>query len=123
MVFSPLNQEQLREILELELRQVQMRILQTAKVPFLLRVEAAGREFLLGEGVDQRYGARHLKRAIEKYLVCPLANLLASGQVRPGDILRIDWDKHASQLAFWKESRESEPHYAASLVPIKRWQL
>jgi len=50
VVFSPLNQEQLCEILELELRQVQMRILQTAKVPFLLRVEAAGSEFLLGEG-------------------------------------------------------------------------
>jgi len=70
------------------------------------------------------YGARHLKRAIEKYLVCALANLLASGQVRTGDILRIDWDKHAGQLAVWKESRESEPdHYAAWLVPIKRWQL
>jgi len=85
VVFSPLNREQLCEILELELRQVQMRILQTAKVPFLFRVGAAGREFLLGEGADARYGARHLKRAIEKYLVCPLANLLASGQVRMGD--------------------------------------
>ena len=62
MVFNPLNREQLCEILELELRQVQMRILQTAKVPFLFRVGAAGREFLLGEGAHARYGARHLKR-------------------------------------------------------------
>ena len=114
MVSSPLNQEQLCEIPELELRQVRMSIFQTAKVPFLLRVEAAGREFLLGEGVDPRYGARHLKRAIEKYLVCPLANLLARAQVRTGDVLCVDWDKHASHLAFWKEGRESEPdRYAA----------
>ena len=56
MVFSPLNQEQLREILELELRQVQMRILQTAKVLFLFRVGAAGREFLLRERAEAGYG-------------------------------------------------------------------
>src|SRR5215469_9190493 len=92
VVFSPLNQEQLCEILELELRQVQMRILQTAKVPFLFHVGAAGKEFLLGEGVDPRYGARHLKRAIEKYLVYPLANLLATSQRRTGDMLCVDSD-------------------------------
>ena len=62
VAFSPLNREQLCEILEVELHQVQMRILQTAKVPFLFRVGAADREFLLGEEVDARDGARHFAK-------------------------------------------------------------
>jgi len=44
-------------------------------------VTDAGRHFLLQEGTDQRYGARHLKRAIERHVVYPLANLLATDQV------------------------------------------
>ena len=40
-----------------------------------------------------KYGARHLKRAIEKFVVYPLANLLATEQIRFGDMLVIDWDE------------------------------
>lgn len=108
VVFNPLSHEQLRAILELELHQVQMRVLQTAKVQFLFRVRAAGKEFLLTEGTDPRSGARHLKRAVERYLVCPMANLLATGQVRTGDMLCIDWDRRAGRLVFWNEGRVSE---------------
>ncbi len=48
------------------------------------------KSFLLHEGTDPKYGARHLKRAIERHLVFPLANLVATGQVRLGDFIRID---------------------------------
>src|SRR6516162_1595759 len=96
VVFNPLSHEQLLAILELELRQVQMRVLQTAKVQFQFRVRAAGKEFLLTEGTDRRYGARHLKRAVERYVVCALANLLATGQVGTGDMLCIDWEDRKS---------------------------
>src|SRR6202451_539610 len=75
VVFHPLQREQLEEVLEIELGQVQQRVLETAKGQFLFRVTPAGRGFLLQEGTDQRYGARHLKRAIERYVVYPLANL------------------------------------------------
>ena len=46
--------------------------------------------FLLQEGTDSKYGARHLKRAIERHLVFPLANLVATGQVKLGDFVRVD---------------------------------
>jgi hypothetical protein len=98
-----LNREQLAEVLEIELRQVQKRVLETASGQFLFRVTDAGREFLLHEGTDQRYGARHLKRAIERRVVFPMANLLATGQVKAGDVLCIDWDPRVGGLAFWKE--------------------
>jgi ATP-dependent Clp protease ATP-binding subunit ClpA len=103
VVFHPLNREQLAEVLEIELREVQKRVLETANGQFLFRVTDAGREFLLHEGTDQRYGARHLKRAIEQRVVFPMANLLATGQVKAGDMLCIDWDPRVGGLAFWKE--------------------
>src|SRR5712691_1272021 len=92
VVFHPLNREQLDEVLEIELGQVQKRVLDSTARPFLFRVTDAGRDFLLQEGTDQRYGARHLKRAIERHVVYPLANLLATDQVSLGDLVRIDWD-------------------------------
>jgi len=102
-VFHPLQREQLQEVLDIELGQVQQRVLDTAKGQFLFRVTEAGREFLLQEGTDQRYGARHLKRAIERHVVYPLANLLATDQVSLGDLVRIDWDESHKQLTFVRE--------------------
>jgi len=103
VVFHPLRREQLEEVLDIELGQVQQRVLETAKGQFLFRVTMAGRDFLLQEGTDQRYGARHLKRAIERHVVYPLANLLATEQVHLGDLVCIDWDREHSQLTFIRE--------------------
>src|SRR5467141_1667897 len=105
VVFHSLNREQLAEVLQIELAQVQRRVLETAKGQFLFRVTEAGREFILHEGTDQRYGARHLKRAIERHVVFPLANLLATQQVKMGDTLCIDWDPRVGGLVFWKEDK------------------
>src|SRR5712664_737806 len=104
VVFHSLNRKQLAEVLQIELGQLQQRVLETAKGQFLFHVTDAGREFLLNEGTDQRYGARHLKRAIERHVVSPLANLLATGQVQAGDMLCIDWDPRVGGLVFWKEN-------------------
>jgi ATP-dependent Clp protease ATP-binding subunit ClpB len=88
---------------------VQKRLLGSAKGQFMFRVTPPAREFLLQEGTDQRYGARHLKRAIERHLVCPIARLLATAQVCPGDVLVID--RHPGQygLAFLKDTAQWFP--------------
>lgn len=103
VVFHPLGHEQLQEVLDIELGQVQQRVLDTAKGQFLFRVTTAGRDFLLREGTDQRYGARHLKRSIERHVVYPLANLLATDQVNLGDLVCIDWDQSHNRLTFIRE--------------------
>ena len=103
VVFHPLQREELQAVLDIELGQVQKRVLDTALGKFLFRATDAAREFLIQEGTDQRYGARHLKRAIERYVVYPLANLLATQQVRMGDLVRIDWDGVNKQLTFIRE--------------------
>lgn len=103
VVFHPLKKEQLEQVLDIELEQVQKRVLQTAKGQFLFRVTSDGREFLLREGTDQRYGARHLKRAIERNVVYPLANLLATDQVELGDLVCIDFNSEQNCLTFVRE--------------------
>jgi ATP-dependent Clp protease ATP-binding subunit ClpB len=104
VVFHPLHPEQLEQILEIELGMVQQRVLDAGRGQFLFRVTPAARRFLLQEGTDLKYGARHLKRAIEKYVVYPLANLLATEQVHIGDMLVVDWDGKSTHLLFHKES-------------------
>ncbi|MFY9527858.1 MAG: hypothetical protein WAR24_03015, partial [Candidatus Acidiferrales bacterium] len=111
VVFHPLREEQLEQILEIELGMVQQRVLETAKGRFLFRVTPAAREFLLKEGTDLKYGARHLKRAIERHVVYPLASLLATEQVSLGDVLSIDWDRADERLEFLKEAE-------GALVPM-----
>jgi ATP-dependent Clp protease ATP-binding subunit ClpB len=103
VVFRPLRRDELQSVLDIELGMVQKRVLDTATGKFLFRVTDAGRDFLLREGTDQRYGARHLKRAIERFLVYPLANLLATQQVRVGDLVRVDWDGVHNELTFVRE--------------------
>jgi ATP-dependent Clp protease ATP-binding subunit ClpB len=125
-VFHPLQREQLEQVLEIELSQVQQRVLETAKGQFLFRVTNSGREFLLQEGTDQRYGARHLKRAIERHVVYPLANLLATEQVHLGDLICIDWNKEQDRLTFVREgenlaipTRKAEPVVATRSAQAK----
>src|SRR5580704_2395838 len=103
VVFHPLRAGQLEQILEIELDIVQRRLLDTARGQFLFRVAPAAKAFLLREGTDLKYGARHLKRAIERHIVYPLANLLATEQVRLGDMLCVDWDEREQRLIFEKE--------------------
>ncbi len=100
VVFRPLKREELDEVLEIELGQVQKRLLDSTTGHFLFRITREGRQFLLQEGTDQRYGARHLKRAIERFVVSPLARLLTTAQVRPGDALLIDRHPGEKGLAF-----------------------
>ena len=93
LVFRTLTEEQLRRILALELQAVQERIMCSAGGKFVFHCSEAAKDMLLREGVDYRYGARHLKRAIERLLVFPLSNLMATGQVELGDAVYVDMDE------------------------------
>jgi ATP-dependent Clp protease ATP-binding subunit ClpB len=101
VVFHPLGPAELRRIVDLELQAVQHRIAnQAADRSFQLVVTEAGKNFLIERGTDARYGARHLKRSIDTLLVQPLASLIASGQVRAGDVVSVDHRPQASAMTF-----------------------
>src|SRR5262245_16630564 len=90
VVFKPLGDEELSRILDIELEMVYQRLeTAAAKSPFQVSVTDSAREFVLQEGTDSRYGARHLKRAIERLLVQPISNLMATGQIERGDCIRV----------------------------------
>ena len=104
VVFHTLNQEHLRQILELELRALQGRIMRSARTTFFFSCSDSVKELLLREGMDSRYGARHLKRSIERLLVMPMSNLVASGQISFGDSIDVDLDQNGSDISFARRS-------------------
>jgi ATP-dependent Clp protease ATP-binding subunit ClpB len=106
IVFGSLKEEHLEQILDIELRRVQERIVTSiGERQFVFTCTRAAREFLLREGMDMKFGARHLKRSIERHLVFPLSNVLATGQIELGDLVTIDFDTERSKLTFRKENR------------------
>jgi len=117
VVFKPLGEPELRRILDLELGQVQQRImLSPIEKSFVITVSDTGKNFLLTEGTDVKYGARHLKRAIERLLVHPLSNLMATNQVGAGDWIQADFDEERNCLLFTKEAEGLELQTIASMI-------
>jgi ATP-dependent Clp protease ATP-binding subunit ClpA len=107
VVFRSLGHNDLRGILDLELAGLQRRIDEDVHESFTFEVTNRAKQFLLEEGVEYRYGARHLKRAIERLLVAPLANLSATDQARLGDMLIVDLDEQIQTLGFYRDEEES----------------
>lgn len=104
VVFRSLKEHHLRLILGIELQSVQERITESAGTKFIFECTDDAKEFLLGEGIDLKYGARHLKRAIERFLVYPLSNLVATQQVETGDFVSVDFDNESQALFFTKQA-------------------
>ena len=104
VVFKTLSQNHLRQVLDIELNDVQNRIMASqSDKQFIFRCTSDAKEFLLREGTDLKYGARHLKRAIERHLVYPISNLIATGQIGLGDVIKIDLAPSGTKLTFSKE--------------------
>jgi ATP-dependent Clp protease ATP-binding subunit ClpA len=104
VVFRSLKEHHLRKILDLELQAVQDRIMQSAGTKFIFQCSENAKNTLLKEGLDFKYGARHLKRSVERFLVYPLSNLVATSQIGLGDLVYIDVNPQNSKLVFSKHS-------------------
>ncbi|HUA21044.1 MAG TPA: AAA family ATPase [Bryobacteraceae bacterium] len=101
VVFKPLGTAELCRIVDLELNAIQDRIANRApERVFEFEVSARARDFLLAEGTDLRYGARHLKRTVDRLIVQPLANLIASRQVKQGDLITVDHEAGSDAMTF-----------------------
>ncbi len=125
IVFRALTREHLEKILDIELDRVQQRIINaTDGRQFVFRCTSTARDFLLREGTDMKFGARHLKRSIERHLVFPISNLLATDQIQLGDLITVDFDEIMGKLIFVKEDQgalvnsEEEKAVETALVPV-----
>jgi ATP-dependent Clp protease ATP-binding subunit ClpA len=105
VVFHPLGDEQLLQILDIELEGLQRRIMESSgSGAFAISVTGEAKTFILREGTDARYGARHLKRALDRTLVRPISNLIATRQVRSGDLIRVDYLAGGNALSFYRDA-------------------
>ena len=123
VVFHGLSPAQLRGILEIELAQVRERI-QSIRPDQVFGLECTpeAKEFLIREGTDAKYGARPLKRAIERHLVLPLARLLSTAQITTGDRVTVDAPTGEPKLAFLKEDLPVEQQELRTQDPSELWE-
>jgi ATP-dependent Clp protease ATP-binding subunit ClpB len=87
VVFEPLTREQLAEIVELQLRRLEQRL---AERGITIELTDAAKEHLAEAGWDPTYGARPLKRALQRLVENPLAMRLLDGELGDGDTIRVD---------------------------------
>ena len=122
--FKPLSEADLKRILEIELKMVQARIFQSStERAFIFTITDAAKAYILGEGIDPKYGARHLKRAIERILVQPISNLMATNQVLGGDWVRVDYDPELNRVSFLKEAEGMSAHAMSQMADVSLYAL
>ncbi len=109
ITFSPLTMEQVIQIVDLQIKEVQE---QLSEHDLVVRMTDSARQWLAKEGFDPAFGARPLRRAIQKHVESPLSISVLSGQFSPGDHILVDVDEAAGQLVFRKAEENvlsSEP--------------
>ena len=117
VTFQPLGSDQLRKILDIELNLVQQRIFNSApERAFVFTLSEKAKDLLLREGTDIKYGARPLKRTIERLLVQPMSNLISTDQIRGGDWIFADADESGQALAFARQAEGLPVQDMARLV-------
>jgi ATP-dependent Clp protease ATP-binding subunit ClpC len=106
VVFRMLEKEQLTTIVDLEVGKVLAR-LKNKKIE--LTLDAPAREFLMKEGYDPQYGARPMRRAVEKHIEDPLAEHVLRGDVKPGDHVQVTVNDEQKGLKFTTDPRPEPP--------------
>ncbi|MDZ4404386.1 MAG: ATP-dependent Clp protease ATP-binding subunit [Prosthecobacter sp.] len=105
VIFRMLEKEQLNVIVDLEVAKVVARL---KKKNIHITLDESAREFLMKEGFDPQYGARPMRRAVEKNIEDPLAEHLLRGDIRDGDIVKVSHDEELKRLKFAADKRETE---------------
>ncbi|MBV8244365.1 MAG: ATP-dependent chaperone ClpB [Candidatus Eremiobacteraeota bacterium] len=106
IVFHALTEEELEEIVEIQLARVRYRL---AERHITLILTDAAKRHLVKSGYDPAYGARPLKRTIQKEVETPLGRKIVAGEVRDGQTVDVDYDVAREQLSFTVSSREPVP--------------
>ncbi len=100
IVFNSLSKENIHKIIDIELAGLMKRV---KDLGYSVRISDAAKEFLTEKGYDPQFGARPLKRAIQKYLEDALAEVIIKGTVPEGGILEVDCDKEHDKVVVMEE--------------------
>jgi ATP-dependent Clp protease ATP-binding subunit ClpB len=104
VMFQPLGKDQIEHIIELQMRNV-LKLLSERKIT--LKLKPPAKTLLFREGFDPAYGARPMKRAIQRLIQDPLALKLLDGEVKPGDTVIVDADPRSDEMKFATETAKA----------------
>ena len=96
VVFNSLTKEDIHKIIEVELDKLYKRV---GTLNFTIKVTDAAKDFIVEKGFDAQYGARPLKRAIQKYIEDPLAEEIIKSAAAEGDTIEIDYEKGSEEAS------------------------
>ncbi len=115
LVFHPLPASQLRQVVDIEIERLELRLQRATGSEINLRLSDQAVDFLLERGTDGRYGARHLKRALEKYLVFPFSSFIDTQQMGAAGTLNVGLDRLKQKLTFCKQAASPSMKIAANM--------
>lgn len=95
IVFGSLSKEDIRQIIDIELKGLFERVL---SLGYLIKLSDAAKDFIAEKGFDSQYGARPLKRAIQKYLEDPMAEVIIKSNLEMGDTVVVAMDKKKEEI-------------------------
>jgi len=95
IVFNALKKEDIHQIIDIELKKLFSRI---TDLGYTIALTETAKDYIADKGFDEKYGARPLRRAIQKYLEDPLAEEIINSQIKPGDTLHVDYDTEAKEI-------------------------
>jgi len=95
IMFSSLSRENIHEIIDIELAKLYGRI---NELGYTIELTEAAKDFIVEKGYDEKFGARPLKRAIQKLIEDPLAEEIVKSNLQEGDTIKIDYIKDAADL-------------------------
>ncbi|MFN8698647.1 MAG: ATP-dependent Clp protease ATP-binding subunit [Flavobacteriales bacterium] len=100
IVFNALKKEHIFEIIDIELAKLFHRI---TDLGYHIKLSEEAKDVIAERGYDEKFGARPLKRAIQKYLEDPLAEEIINSNIKPGDTLLVDFDKEKDEITMHVE--------------------
>ncbi len=106
LAYSVLGHEDLEQIFAKFLADIHERALRQAGVPLLIKVSKEAKSLIIDQGTDLRFGARPLRRAMERGLVDPLSRFIASQKLHPGDVVEVGVE--VDRLVFYRSPRTAE---------------
>jgi len=104
-MFNSLGKEEINKIIDLELRGLYDRV---KSLGYQLKIAAAARDYIAERGFDANYGARPLKRAIQKYLEDPMAEMLIKAGQSDGDVINVGFNSAKSEIKIKIQKKKEE---------------
>ena len=105
MMFNSLTKENINKIIDIELKGLYDRV---KSLGFQLKISSAARDFIAERGFDANFGARPLKRAIQKYLEDPMAEVLIKANLREGDCIYVGFNSAKSEIKIKIQKKKEE---------------